>query len=168
MTVRASITKAVLTATCSLMVAVSSPPAEAMVAEAMAVASESTPQSTMSSMTAEPSSRLAKRVWRMPRSWKILVMTGMDVTAAAAAKTSTTADSLSATHAAPAHPLAESPAGFSRDRRGIGPPDATQVREFTPLTCAFTVAGAGSIRRPRAFQAHQIERAYGEQRYVAV
>ena len=67
-----------------------------MVAAAMAVATDRTPQRMMSSSTAEPSSRLAKRVWRMPRSAKIFVMMGIDVTAAAAAKTSTTADSLPA------------------------------------------------------------------------
>ena len=62
----------------------------------MAEAMDRTPHRPMSSRTAEPSCRLAKRVWRMPRSEKILVITGIDVTAAAAAKTRITADSLPA------------------------------------------------------------------------
>ena len=71
-------------------------PVDASLEAAMAEAMERTPHRPMSSSTAEPSWRLAKRVWRMPRSAKILVITGIEVTAAAAANTRMTADSLPA------------------------------------------------------------------------
>jgi hypothetical protein len=72
-----------LTRTCEVTVPVTASVAAAADDAASAVAIETTPHSMMSSSTAEPSSRLAKRVWRMPRSLKILVMTGIDVTAVA-------------------------------------------------------------------------------------
>ena len=63
---------------------------------AIAVAIDRTPHNRMSSSTAVPSMRLAKRVCRMPRSEKIRVITGIDVTATAEAKTNESAPLLSA------------------------------------------------------------------------
>ena len=57
-----------------------------------AVATASTPQRTMSSRTAVPRIRLANRVCRIFKSWKIREMTGIEVTATAIASTSRAAD----------------------------------------------------------------------------
>ena len=76
---------------------VATAPSDAVaLAVAMAVATANAAHSAMSSSTAAPSRRLAKRVCRTPRSWKILLMTGIDVTAVAMAKISTRAGLLSA------------------------------------------------------------------------